>query len=125
MMRQLEPDELREMKAEYSAKLEKLKAKISATNHDKLEFNGVLTRRVNSLIKPEYVCEIGDIEKKREVISSVYTEKMTFDRFSVRTNRINGLARLKYSMAVSYRENKNGQLETIPACPVKSKKVIP
>ncbi len=105
--RQLEPADFREMKAEYTTKLEKLEAKLSATNHDKLDFNGLLTKGVNNLLKLDYVYETGDIEKKREVISSMYPEKMTFDGFSVRTNRINEVARLIYSMDVGSSENKN------------------
>ncbi len=105
--RQLEPADFREMKAEYTTKLEKLEAKLSATNHDKLDFNGLLTKGVNNLLKLDYVYETGDIEKKREVISSMYPEKMTFDGFSVRTNRINEVARLIYSMDVGSIENKN------------------
>jgi hypothetical protein len=41
------------------------------------------------------------------VIISMYPEKMTFDGFSVRTNRINEVARLIYSMDVGSSENKN------------------
>ena len=37
----------------------------------------------------------------------MYPEKMTFDGFSVRTNRINEAARLIYSMDVDSGENKN------------------
>ena len=37
----------------------------------------------------------------------MYPEKMTFDGFSVRTNRINEVARLIYSMDVGSIENKN------------------
>jgi hypothetical protein len=32
------------MKAVYSAKLETLEAKLSANNHDKVDFNGLLTK---------------------------------------------------------------------------------
>jgi hypothetical protein len=43
--------------------------------------------------------------KKLEKISSMYPEKMTFDGFSVRTNSINEVARLIYSMDIGYNEN--------------------
>jgi len=50
----------------------------------------------------------------------MYPEKMTFDGFSVQTTRINEVARIIYSMDVGSSENKTGQVEIIPACPVKS-----
>ena len=49
----------------------------------------------------------GDTEMKKEIISSMYPEKITFEGFSVRTNRINEVARLIYSMDVGSSENKN------------------
>ena len=118
--KQIEPADFREMKTEYSTKLEKLEAKLSANNHDKVDFNDLLNKGINNLLKLDSVYETGDIEKKREVISSMYPEKMTFDGFSVRTNRINEVARLIYSMDVGSSENKTGQVEIIPPCPVMS-----
>ncbi len=80
---------------------------MGANNHDKVDFNDLLNKGVNNLLKLDYVYGTGDTEKKREVISSMYPEKMTFDGFSVRTNRINEVARLIYSMDVGSSENKN------------------
>ena len=40
--RQLEPADFRDMKTEYFAKLQKLEAKLSANNHDKIDFNDLL-----------------------------------------------------------------------------------
>ena len=105
--RQIEPADFREMKTEYSTKLEKLEAKLSSNKHDKIDFNDLLNKGVNNLLKLDYVYETGDTEKKREIISSMYPEKMTFDGFAVRTNRINEVARLIYSMDVGSSENKN------------------
>ena len=105
--KQIEPADFREMKMEYSNKLEKLEAKLSASNHDKVDINYLLNKGINNLLKLDYVYETADIEKKREIISSMYPEKMTFDGFAVRTNRINEVARLIYSMDVGSIGNKN------------------
>jgi hypothetical protein len=51
---------------------------------------------VNSLLKLDYVYKTADTEKKWGIISSMFPEKMTFDGFAVRTNRINEIAKLKY-----------------------------
>ena len=105
--KQIEPADFREMKTEYSTKLDKLEVKLSASNHDKVDINSLLSKGVNNLLKMDYIYETTDIEKKREIISSMYPEKMTFDGFALRTNRINEVARLIYSMDVGYSENKN------------------
>ena len=95
------------MKTEYSNKLEKLESKLSVSNNDKVDINNLLNKGTNNLLKLDYLYETADIEMKREIISSMYPEKMTFDGFSVRTNRINEVARLIYSMDVGFSENKN------------------
>ena len=51
--------------------------------------------------------ETGDIEKKREVISSMYPEKLSFDGFSLRTTRINEAVRLIYALDKDFIQNKN------------------
>ena len=66
-----------------------------------------MKKGINNLLKLDFIYENGDTEKKREIISSMYPEKMTFDGFSVRTIRINEVARLLYSIDVGFSENKN------------------
>ena len=92
----------------YSTKLDKLEVKLSASNHDKVDINSLLNKGINNLLNLDYIYETADIEKKREIINSMYPEKkMTFGGFAVRTNRINEVARLIYSMDVGFSENKN------------------
>ena len=95
------------MKTEYSAKLEKLEAKLSAYNHNHVDIKDLLDKGINNLLKLDNLYETADIEKKREIISSMYPEKMTFDGFSFRTSRINEVARMIYSLDEDYSENKN------------------
>jgi site-specific DNA recombinase len=53
------------------------------------------------------VYETGDIEKKREVISSMYPEKLSFNGFSLRTTRINEAVRLIYALDKDFTQNKS------------------
>ena len=53
--RQLEPADLRDMKTEYTTKLEKLEAKLSANNHDKVDFIDLLKKGVNNLLKLDFI----------------------------------------------------------------------
>jgi site-specific DNA recombinase len=76
--RQIEPEDFREMKTEYSNNLEKLEAKLSSNKHDKIDFNDLLNKGVNNLLKLDYVYETGDTEMKREIISSMYPGKNDF-----------------------------------------------
>src|SRR5665647_308865 len=105
--KQIEPGDFREMKTTYSSKLEKLEAKLTTCNLNEINIKDLLEKGIDNLLKLDYLYEIADIEKKREIISSMYPEKMTFDGFAVRTNRINEVAQMIYSMNVGFSENKN------------------
>lgn len=105
--KQIEPADFREMKTEYSNKMERLEAKLSSCGDYEVDIKTLLDKGITNLLKLEYIYETSDTEKKREIISSMYPEKMTFDGFSVRTNRINEAVRLIYSMDVGFSENKN------------------
>jgi site-specific DNA recombinase len=104
--KQIEPGDFREMKAEYSNKLEKLEAKLSATKYDEINIKSLLDKGVNNLLKLDHLYEISDVEKKREIISSIYPEKLTFDGNAFRTIRINEAIRLIYSIGEGSSENK-------------------
>src|SRR5258706_15986299 len=95
------------MKTEYSSKLERLEAKLSATSHDQVDIDGLLSKGLNSLLKLDYVYESGTVEKKREVVSSMFPEKMTFDGTQLRTTRINEAVRLIYTLNTDFGQNKN------------------
>lgn len=105
--KQIEPSDFREMKSEYSAKLEKLESKLSAYNYNHPDIKDLLNKGINNLLKLDNLYESAGIEKKREIISSMYPEKMTFDGFYFRTSRINEAARIIYSLDEDYSENKN------------------
>ena len=105
--KQIEPADFRDMKSEYSNKLEKLEAKLSTSNNDQVNMKDLLDRGINNLLKLDYLYEVVDTEKKREIISSMYPEKLTFDGFTLRTTRINEVIRIIYSVGEGFSENKN------------------
>lgn len=105
--RQLDPEDFREMKAEYTGKLEKLEAKLSACDDSHINIDNLLDRGLTNLLKLDYIYETGDIEKKREVIGSMYPEKLTFDGTLLRTTRINEAVRFIYMIDRELGQNKN------------------
>jgi site-specific DNA recombinase len=95
------------MKSEYSSKLEKLEVKLSACDDSQVSIDQLLNRGLDNLLKLDYIYETGDIEKKREVIGSMYPEKLTFDGFVLRTSRVNEAVRFIYMMNSELGVNKN------------------
>lgn len=105
--KQLDPEDFREMKSEYSSKLEKLEVKLSACDDSQVSIDQLLNRGLDNLLKLDYIYETGDIEKKREVIGSMYPEKLTFDGFVLRATRVNEAVRFIYMMNSELGVNKN------------------
>ncbi|MEP7233622.1 MAG: recombinase family protein, partial [Ginsengibacter sp.] len=96
--KQIDPSDFREMKTQYSNKLEKLEAKLTVYNYNQVDIKDLLDKGINNLLKLDNLFESAGIEYKREVISSMYPEKMTFNGFSFRTSRINEVARMIYRL---------------------------
>lgn len=107
--KQIEPEDFREMKSEYSNKLEKLKAKLNSGNNDIVNIKSLLDTGIDGLLKLDDIYENADIDKKREVISSLFPEKLHFENNSLRTGRVNEAVRLIYLISNEFNENKKGQ----------------
>ena len=105
--KQIDPSDFRDMKTEYTNKLEKLEAKLSGHNDEPSNIEPLLSKGIDSLLKLDYIYETGDIEKKREVISSMFPEKMTFDGTSLRTPRVNEAVKFIYMIDNELGGNKN------------------
>ena len=61
---------------------------------------------LKNLFRLDSVYEKGDTEKKREVISSMYPDKLIFDGDRLQTPRVNESARLIYSLDAGLDKNK-------------------
>jgi site-specific DNA recombinase len=94
--------------------LERLKARLVAREEDQ-DMPGLLDAGIDNLLKLDYIYQDGEIEKKREVIGSMYPEKLTFDGERLRTTRINEAARIIYTLDKAFSENEKGQSGNIPA----------
>jgi site-specific DNA recombinase len=113
--KQLDPIDFREMKTEYTNKLEKLEARLAIRDQGHEDVPALLDAGIDNLLKLDYIYADGDIERKRTVISSMYPEKLTFDGDRLRTNRVNEAARIIYTLDQGLGQNKKGQSGNIPA----------
>jgi hypothetical protein len=85
--KQLAPADFRDMKSKYAEQLERLKARLAVREEDQ-DMPGLLDAGIDNLLKLDYIYQEGEIEKKREVIGSMYPGKLTFDGERLRTNEI-------------------------------------
>jgi hypothetical protein len=75
----------------------------------------MLAAGIENLLKLECIYQNREIEKKREVIGSMYPGKLTFDKERLRTTCINEAARIIYTLDKAFSENEKGQSGNIPA----------
>ena len=72
----------------------------------------LLDKALDVLCNLNQLYEEGDLKRKRNIIGSIFPEKVTFSGFYYRTARINEVVRLMYAMDANLGENKNRQPES-------------
>ena len=103
----LDPDDFRELKAECTTKINELEAKLTGLSQKGNNIDGLLNKAVNNLSAIDILYEEGTITEKRQIIGSIFPEKLTFDGFSYRTARLNEAVRLIFSLDAGFNEMKN------------------
>ena len=66
-----------------------------------------LPRAIGNLSRLDALYEEGTIAQMRQIIGSMYPEKLVFDGFQYRTARLNEVVRLIYMLDESFSEIKN------------------
>ena len=110
---EIEPSEYRLIKSDYEKKITGLESKLMELSKESNNIEPLLNKAIANLTSLDKLYENANNEAKREIIGSIYPEKLTFDGFHYRTARLNEAVRLIYSMGEGFSENKNGQTEVI------------
>lgn len=103
----LDPDDYRELKLECSDKIIVLEAKLSGCSNANKNLDGLLESATNTLCHLDSLYKNGTVAQKREIIGSIFPEKLTFDGFRYRTTRLNEAVRLIYAVGAGFSEIKN------------------
>jgi site-specific DNA recombinase len=104
---EIEPADYRAMKAIYDEKLNRLQVKLNSFSTNTENFDSLLKEGLDKLFQLDSIYENGSIEVRRQVIGSMYPEKLTFDGDRLRTTRINEAVRLIYTMDKALLEKEN------------------
>ncbi len=103
----LDPEDFRELKFECTNQITKLEAKLAGSSVAEKSIDGLLTHAVNILSRLDTLYAEGTVAQKRQIISSIFPEKLTSDGFQYRTPRLNEAVRLIYTLGKSLQETKN------------------
>src|SRR5438105_5342597 len=99
------------IKSECENKISILEAKLASLSDAHENIEAILDKAVNTLSHLDTLYENASSVKKREIIGSIFPEKLIFDGFNYRTARLNEAVRLIYSLDAAFEGNKNGTSE--------------
>ncbi len=110
------------IKSECEKQISVLEAKIGSMSEETGDLGPVLEKAIENLAKLDSLWIEATTIKKRQIIGSIFPEKLIFDGENFRTTRVNEAVGLIYRLDVAFRENKNGTSEIFSSL---SHQVIP
>ncbi len=115
---QLDSEDFRELKLDCSNQITQMEAKLAGCSFAEKSIDGLLDHTLNSLCMLDTLYEEGTVAQKRQIISSIFPEKLSFDGFQYRTFRINEAARLIYTLGKGFGETKSRKVAKFRPFPV-------
>ena len=85
----IEADDYRTIKSESEEKMHRLEAKLTASVTETTDIEPLLNKAISNISQLDILYTNGSITQKRKIIGSMFPEKLTFDGFQHRTNRVN------------------------------------
>ena len=104
----LDPEDYRELKLDCANKITVLEAKLAGSSQAERNIDGLLDQAVSNLCRLDTLYQEGTVAQKRQIIGSIYPEKLVFDGFQYRTKRVNEAINLMCLIDKQLRAKKNG-----------------
>lgn len=113
--RKLDPEEFNIMKSNYTQEIEKIEAQLSGPSADKPNIKNLLKLGIGKLLSLDSIYENSDNDKKIEIISSCFPDKLYFENRALRTFRVNEVLNYIYQITndlgpKNKRENGNNSI---------------
>ncbi|MBL7710495.1 MAG: recombinase family protein [Chitinophagaceae bacterium] len=106
----IDPGEYRQIKVESEQKIQLLEAQLFNTSlREKVNIDSLLDRSLAVMSNLEELYLKADTKKKRQLVGSIFPEKLTFDGLTYRTARLNAAVELIYKLGAGLSENKKGE----------------
>lgn len=106
--RQIDPDDYRDMKSQYSSKISTLESQLTRLNNDVDNVQILIKRGVKRVFEIKEALKDGCLSEIRKDVGSIYPEKVVFEGSKVRTARRNDFIQYINLINKKLRKNKNG-----------------
>ena len=96
------------IKTDCEKQISMLEVKLNAVTDEKEDIVPVVYKAVDTLARLDTIYQEAPTIRKRQIVGSIFPEKLTFDGENFRTARLNEAVRLIYTLDMAFKENKNG-----------------
>lgn len=110
------------IKQECETKIQTLEGRLGSFSAPKEDISGILEKACYTLSNLHTLYEESTVEVQRQLIGSMFPEKIVFERNRPRTTRVNEALRVLYSIDKAFSQNKKGQTNNFVSL---SQEVIP
>ncbi len=105
----LSPQEYKDIKTECERKVILLEAKLSADTPKEADVEEIIRKALRNLSNLDERFTSADIQGKRQIIGSIFPEKLQFSENGFRTAKVNEAVQLIYNLGVAFEGIKKGQ----------------
>src|SRR4051812_41141587 len=98
----IEPGEYRQIKNDYEARISTLEMKLTAAAAENPSIEPLLKKALFNLCNLDQLYKESDNKGKRDIVGSIFPEKLSFDNINFRTARLNEAAELIYSQEAGF-----------------------
>ena len=116
----IDGNDFRLIKTESEDKITRLEAKLSDLSVTTINIDSVLNKAIKNLTNLASMYQNGNIALKREIIGSMYPEKLTFDGTQHRTARLNEAIQLIYQISSKLEGKKRRASNDFSCLPTKA-----
>ena len=109
----IDVEDYRLIKAESEEQTRKLEAQLNTTGADNFDVEKMINEALTSFTCLDELYINSEIAHKREIISSIFPEKLIFDGFNYRTTRLNEAVQLIFNLDKGFKKIKRGQIDEI------------
>jgi site-specific DNA recombinase len=99
------------IKKEKEELINELENKLIKASQSTVTIKTDLDQAIDALSRIDKLYKDGDVRKKREIVGSIYPEKLIFDGTEYRTARLNEVVQLIYTLDKGFNKKRNGQTD--------------
>lgn len=100
--------DFKSIKSECEKQIAVFEAKIGSMSEETGDMAPILDKAIKNLAKLDNIWIEATTIKKRQIVGSIFPEKLVFDGENFRTTKVNEAVGLIYRLDAAFRENKNG-----------------